>query len=237
MPPLVYLITFVISAYLLLNAVQARPSFLLLLPILILTIGVGWYLNKHIQEEHEETLKRGIQNTVDEQNAQHWLHQSFVPKTNILLKQHIKQTILYCGILLLAFIFFWSFLAAGLTNALLNIVIAGLLYAFFVFYVLHVDKWYRYFFKHVPKPYKHLKTNDWIHGYVLLFPFTLLCVLIYTVFNYKGDITTTLLAIPIFLMAYTLAFICLYCCSFLYKEYKKEEDKKVQDAIDDMVKE
>lgn len=175
-----------------------------------------------MQKEHEEQLKKSEQYAVDEAYAQNWLHQSFAPKTKILLQKHIKQTIFYCGVLLVLFIFFWSFLVAGLPNALLNVIIALILYAAFVVYVLHIDKWYRYIFKQIPKPYRHFKDNDWIHGYVLLLPFAFVCFMMYVGFNFK-NIVTFLVSIPTFILVYTLLFICGYCCYFVYKEYANEE--------------
>ncbi len=237
MNPLLYIITFAVSAYVLLSIVQPRPSFILLLPILLLTIGIGWYLNRHIQKEHEDALKKNVQYTFEEEDAQHWLHQSFVPKTNILLKKHIKEIIFYTGILLLLFIFIWSYLVAGLVNALLSVAIACVLYSLFVFYTLHADKWYRYFFKHIPKQYRHFQKNSWIHGYVILLPFTFFCFLLYLAFNYNGSILTLLLGIPVFVIAYSLIFICLYSGLYIYREYRKEELENAEESLEKYLKE
>ncbi len=237
MNPLLYIITFAVSAYVLLSIVQPRPSFILLLPILLLTIGIGWYLNKHIQKEHEDNLKKDVEYTLEEENATHWLHQSFIPKTNILLKNHIKEIIFYTGIVLLLFIFAWSYLVAGLTNAILSVCTAAILYSLFVFYTLHADKWYKYFFKHIPKQYKHFQKNNWIHGYVILLPFTFICFVIYLLFNYNGAILTLLLGIPVFILAYTLFFLALYSGSYLYREYRKDELENAEESLREYLKE
>ena len=237
MNPLLYILTFAVSAYILLSIAQPRPSFILLLPIMIFTIGIGWYLNRHIQKEHEDSIKKSAEYAIEEQDAQHWLHQSFVPKTNILLKKHIKEIIFYSGLILLLFIFLWTYLVAGLFNAILSVCVAGIMYAIFTFYTLHADKWYRYFFKHVPKEYRHFQKNNWIHGYVILFPFTLLCFLLYLAFNYNGVIFTIVLGIPVFIIAYTLVFICAYSGNYLYSEYRKEEIQKAEESLKEYMKE
>jgi hypothetical protein len=221
------LLGFIISIFTLLSIIQPLPSFLLLLPIILLTASVGWYLHRIMQREHEEQMKRHVQYEIDEENAQNWLHQSFVPKTKIMLQKHIKQTIVSCGIILVLFIFFWSYLVAGFHNALLSVLVALLLYTAFTVYILHVDKWYKNIFKRVPKPYRHFKNNDWIHGYAILLPFSFTCFIIYVAFNYR-DIVTIVLFIPSFVFVYTLLFIGLYCCYFVYKEYAKEESAKQQ---------
>jgi hypothetical protein len=212
-------------------ALQPRPSFLLLLPIILLTIGIGWFLNKQIQKDHQEYMQKGLQYTLDEENAQHWLHQSFIPKTQILLRKHIKELIFYSGVILLAFVFVWSYIVVGFTAAITNTIIAFVLYACFIFYTLHADKWYRYFFKNVPKKYRGLQKNDWIYGYVILFPFTLFCYFIYLNLTYTGTFLGLLIAIPTFILIYTLVFVALFCGTYLYNEYKKEEERTLNDEI------
>lgn len=235
----IYILTFAVSILFLLSTIQSRPSFLLLLPIVIATIGIGWYLNKQIQKDHEASVQKGIEYTLDEQNAQHWMHQSFIPKTQLLFRNHMKELVIYCGLLLLAFIFFWSYLVVGLINAGTNTFVAFMLYATFVFYTLHADKWYRYFFNHIPKQYQPIRKNDWIHGYVILLPFTFLCFLIYIGTNYTGNILNAIIAIPVFFLVYTLVFVSLYCGIYLYSEYKKEEEislnKEIKKATEEEV--
>lgn len=237
MQPLYTLLTGIISSFTLLLVVQPLPSFLVLLPIFILCILIGWYLNKHIQKEHEENIQKRVQYAVEEQKADHWLHQSFIPKTKILLRHHIRQLILFAGILLMLFIFFWTYFVAGLNNALVSVGIAIMLYSLFIFYLLYVEKWYRIFFKHLPKTYRHFKNNDWIHGYVVLLPFTLFCNVIYILFNYNASIVTLLLSLPAFFVVYTLTFLSLYCGVFLYKEYQKEKEQSVEENVEKMLKE
>lgn len=237
MQPLYSLLTGVASAFTLLFVVQPLPSFLLLLPILILCLVIGWYIHKHVQQEHEENLKKGFQYAVDEQNAEHWLHQSFVPKTKILLQHQTRKLILVTGTVLLLFIFFWTFLVAGLSSALLSVGIGIILYTVFIFYLLHVEKWYKYFFRHIPKQHRRFKNNDWIHGYVLLLPFSALCNIVYILFNYNANIFTLLISLPVFFFLYTLTFLCLYCGTFLYREYQKEKEQSIKENIEKMLKE
>lgn len=233
----IYLITFALSIFILLITVQPRPSFLLLLPIVLFTIGIGWFLNKQIQNDHQANLKKGLQYTLDEEDAQHWLHQSFIPKTQILLRKHIKELIFYCGVILLSFIYTWSYFVVGLMAAFTNTVVGLVLYACFIFYTLHADKWYRYFFNNIPKKYRNLRKNDWIHGYVILFPFSLFCYLIYLSLTYAGTLLGFLVALPTFILIYTLVFVALYCGMYLYNEYKKEEERTLNDEIKKMTEE
>jgi hypothetical protein len=237
MHPLYAILILILGSVVVLSIVQPLPSFLLLLPILFFTVLVGSYLNRHIQKEHEENLKQGLQYAVDEQNAEHWMHESFIPKTKILLKKHIKELIAYTGALLILFIFFWTYVVAGYFNALLAVFIAAVLYTLFVYYLLHADKWYRYFFKHIPKPYRRFKDNDWIHGYMLLLPFSLLCNVLYIIFNYNANLLTLLFSLPVFLFIYTLTFLCLYCGIFLYREYRKEEERKMKEHVEKILEE
>lgn len=235
MNSLIILIVFVVSAFVLISSVQGRPSFLLLLPIVILAVGIGWYLNKQIQKEHEENLQKGFAYTKDEVDAEHWLHQTFIPKTTLLFKKHIKEAIIYSGIILSVFVFVWSYIVAGLDTALLDVFITIVLYGIFVFYALHADKWYRLLFKRFPRRYRHLKNNDWIHAYITLLPFAFVCFLFYVLFNYRGDIIATVLGIPLFLFVFTVGFVCLYCFFLIYKQYQKDEQKKVDDALKDVL--
>lgn len=211
MHPFVYLLVFTLSTVLILAMVQSRPSFLLILPIMLASIGIGWYVDKHIQFEFDS----------NDHEIKHWFHRSFIPKKEILLKKHIKETIMYCGILLLGLTFFWSYFVAGLLNAVLCVFIAALLYSGFIFYILHADKWYNNFFDKILPKHKHLKKNEWIQGYVVFLPFSFLCLLIYVVFNYSGTLLATLAAIPLFLFVYTMVFVSLYCGIHLYNEYEK----------------
>lgn len=231
MQPLLSIVSFVVTAFVLLYALQGRPSFLLLLPSILLAIVIGWYLHKHIQKEHEENLQKGFTYIKDEEAAKLWMHQSFAPKTKVLLINHIKQTIIYSGLILFAFIFVWSYLVAGLSNALLSVLVTAVLYALFVLYILHVEKWYRFIFKRIPKTYRLLKNSDWIHAYVILLPFTFVCYLFYLAFNYTGNLLATILALPVYLMLYSLVFLCMYCFSYVYKEYQKEQEKKANDVV------
>lgn len=237
MQPLYTLITGIISTWSLLAVVQPLPSFLLLLPILVLCIMIGWYLNKHIQKEHEENIKKGFQYALDQQYAEHWLHQSFVPKTKIILQQNIRKLIFFAGIVLLFFIFFWTYVVAGLHNAFVSVGIGIILYTIFIFYLLHIEKWYRYFFKHIPKPYRHFKHNNWMHGYVLLLPFSLVCNILYILFNYNANLYQLLFSLPVFFFIYTLAFISFYCGIFLYREYQKEKEQNVEENVEKMLRE
>lgn len=237
MQPLYSLLTGIASTFTLLFVTQPLPSFLLLLPIFILCVLIGWYLNTYIQKEHEKNIQKGFQYAVDEENADHWLHQSFIPKTKILLQYHIKKLIILTGVVLLLFVFFWTYFVAGLYNALLSIGITIILYTVFIFYLLHVEKWYRYYFKHIPKQYRHLKNNDWIHGYVILLPFCVLCNILYILFNYNANLVTWLLSLPIFFFVYTLTFLCLYCGVFLYREYQKEKEQTLEENVEKMLKE
>src|SRR5580692_6231658 len=83
-------VAFVLVALMVLLAAQNNTSFLLLFPMLLLLLVVSWYLYKEIQRENEESLKRGIRYLEEEQEAQIWLHKSFVPKMRKLAKKELR---------------------------------------------------------------------------------------------------------------------------------------------------
>src|SRR6266581_4549881 len=94
-------IAVLIIALVILTMTQSSSSFLFVLPILLLTFGVSWYLYKEIQKEHEEDLKRSIRYIKEEKEAQIWLHDSFIPKVKTLAKKEMRMIILTNGIVLM----------------------------------------------------------------------------------------------------------------------------------------
>src|SRR5579864_1871345 len=112
-------VVFIILALILLT-MQSNPPFIFLFPILLFTLVISWYLYKEIKRDNEENLKRGIRYMQEEAEAQRWLHKSFVPKVRSLAKKELQNIIYASGIVLLSFIFLWSFFVSGLQAAFVN---------------------------------------------------------------------------------------------------------------------
>jgi cbb3-type cytochrome oxidase subunit 3 len=66
---------------------QSNPPIFILLPIILFTLGICWYLYHEIKKDHQQDLKRGIHRMQDEKEAQIGLHKSFVPQVRRLAKK------------------------------------------------------------------------------------------------------------------------------------------------------
>lgn len=203
---------------------QSSPPFFLLLPILLFTLLISWYLYKEIQKEHLEDLTRQIKYIQDEQEAQKWMKSSFMPKVRTLAKKELRTVIVASGFLMICFIFLWSFFVGGIITAILNTIIGLLFFVSFLIYALYTPKEFTHIFKRVPHRYRHHSKNDWVHAYILLFPFALLGFFLYSLTTTGEGVIGSLIATFIFLFSYTFIFISIYCLWFLYQEYQKERE-------------
>ena len=217
--------------------VSTNVAYFYIFPILIITIFINWFLHKEIKRDHEENLQNGIRYAKEEIDAQHWLHDIFIPKVRRLLKKELRSIILASGVILLSFIFVWSFFVNGLTNALINTFVAAILFATFICYALVSPKIFHSLFKRIPKRYQKYQHNDWVHGYLLLLPISVLTFLLLSVTNTPGNFLSNLLEIPLFIFFYSLFFVCLYCSWVMYYQYKREEESELKKSVKKMVEE
>ncbi len=220
-------VAFIFIALVLLT-LQSNPPFLFLFPILLLTLVISWYLYKEIKKENEENLKQGIRYMQEEAQAKRWLHKSFVPKARSLAKKELRAIIIACGVVLLSFIFLWSFFVSGLLAALLNTILCLLFFLGFIIYTLYAPKEFTKIFRHVPTRYRHHSKNDWVHAYILLLPFAVIGFFLYSLTTTGEGIGRSLYDAILFLFSYTFLFICVYCIWFLYKEYQKEVEESLK---------
>ena len=225
-----------IITLILLTLVEGYTSFFFLLPILLVTFIVSWYLYREIQRDHEENLKRDIRHIKEEQDAQQWLHKSFVPKIRRLAKKEMRTIIITSGILLMSFIFLWSYFVNGLMSAVVNMVLGLLFFLGFIIYALYAPKEFTHLFKHIPQRYRHHSKNDWVHGYLLLFPFAIVSFFLYSLTTTGEGFIGSLYTTVIFLFSYTLLFIALYCIWFLYREYQKEAEQSAKKVAKEILK-
>jgi hypothetical protein len=221
---------FILIALILLTT-QGNLSFVVLLPILLLTLIISWYLYKEIQRDNEESVKQSIKYMQQEEQAQKWLHKSFVPKARKLAKRELGSIILASGTILLSFIFLWSFFVSGLVTALLNTILCLFFFVGFIFYTLYAPKEFTHIFKHLPPRYRHHSKNDWAHAYLLLLPFAIAGYFLYSLTTTGEGIGRVFWETLAFFFSYTFLFICLYCLWFLYKEYQKEMEERVKKEI------
>jgi len=224
--PRILAIAFIFLALVLLT--QGNPPFLFIVPILIFTIIISWYLYKEIQKENDESLKRAIHYIQEEQNAQHWLKKSFVPKARKLAQRELRNIIIASGFILLIFIFLWSFFVSGFTAAILNSLLGLLFFVGFIIYTLYAPKEFTRILRHVPNRYRHHTKNDWVHAYLLLLPFVVLGFFFYSVTTTGEGIVISFWETIAFLFSYTLLFISVYCLWFLYQEYQKDLEKSMK---------
>ena len=227
----------VIIIFFLLGITQNNPSNLMLLPILFITIVISWYLHREIRREHEENLKHGIRYAKDELEAQQWLEKSFIPKVRLVTKRHMLAILAASGTIFLSFLFVWSFFVGGLITALLNTGIGLALFAGCIVYILLTPKELDRLFRHVPASYRHHKSNEWVHAYLVLLPFATICYLLYSLTTAYQGMLQLLFCLPGFLFFYTLSFICLYCFLYLYHEYRKEQLEEIKKVAKKMIEE
>jgi cbb3-type cytochrome oxidase subunit 3 len=233
--PRVAAIAFVIVAIVLLT-LQGSTSFFIIFPILLLLLGTSWYLYKELAKQNEEIFEQSIKYIQEEQEAQIWLKKSFVPKARKLAKKELRIIILASVILLISFIFLWSFFVSGLLAAILNTVIGFLFFIGFIIYTLYAPKEFTHVFKHAPRRYRRHSKNDWVHGYLLLLPFALVGFFLYSLTTTGEGALNSLFATIIFFFSYTLLFICLYCIWYLYKEYLKEREEERKKEAKEILK-
>ncbi len=207
---------------------QNNTTFFMLLPILIFSLGICWYLYYEIRKDHEENLKRGIHHMQAERDAQVWLHRSFVPQVRRLAKKEMRVIIIVSGILLIGFIFLWSYFVAGFLAAILNTIIGLFFFLTFLIYALYTPHEFNHLFQHVPERFRHHSKNDWIHAYILLLPFAMLGFFLYSITTTGEGIIVSLIATGVFLFSYTFLFICVYCLWYLYTEYQKDNEQSLK---------
>ena len=217
-----------IVALMVLILTQSSPPFFLLLPILLFTLVISWYLYTEIQKENLDTIRREIKYIQDEQEAQRWMKSSFIPKVKKLAKKELRTVIVAGGFLVVSFIFLWSFFVGGFITAILNTIIGLLFFVSFLIYALYTPKEFTHIFKRVPQRYRHHSKNDWVHAYLLLFPFAILGFFLYSLTTTGEGVIGSLVATVIFLFSYTFIFISIYCLWFLYQEYQKEREQTVR---------
>ncbi|SRR6266568_4730247 len=227
-------VVFIFIALVLLT-LQSNPPFLFLFPILLLTLVISWYLYKEIKRDNEENLKQGIRYMQEEAEAKRWLHKSFVPKTRSLAKKELRAIIIAYGVILLSFIFLWSFFVNGLLSALLNIFLGLLFFLGFIIYTLYAPKEFTRIFRHVPVRYRHHSKNDWVHAYILLLPFAVIGFFLYSLTTTGEGLSRSLYDALLFLFSYTFLFICVYCIYFLYQEYQKEVEESLKKTAKKMM--
>ena len=214
---------------------QNNPPFFFLFPILLFLLGVSWFLYREIQKENEESYQQGIRYMQKEAEAQRWLKKSFMPKVRKLVERELQILIFASALILVSFIFLWSFFVAGFTAAVINTGIGILFFVGFLIYTLYAPKEFTHLFKHVPLRYRHHSKNDWVHGYLLLFPFAMVGYFLYAAINGEGFIES-LFATVIFLLSYTLLFVCVYCIWYLYREYQKDLEHEVKKAAKELIR-
>ena len=173
----------------------------------------------------------------EEAEAQVWLNKSFTPKMRTLAKKELKAVIIASGVVLLSFIFLWSFFVSGLYAAVLNSLLGLILFIGFILYTLYAPREFTKVFKHVPHRYRHHSKNDWVHAYLILFPFAALGLFLYSLTTTGESILNSLLATVVYLFSFTVIFISIYCLWYLYKEYQKELEETIRKESKKMLKE
>jgi hypothetical protein len=229
-------LTFILVAFVLLT-MQSNPPFFILFPILLLTLVTSWYLYKEIKRDNEESLEQGIRYMQEEAQAQRWLHKSFVPKARKLAKRELGSIIIASGAVLLSFVFLWSYFVSGFFAAWSNTLMALFFFLGFILYTLYAPREFTKITRHVPRRYRHHSKSDWVHAYLLLFPFAAIAFFLYSLTTTGESVTQSLVATIIFLFSYTLLFICLYCIWFLYREYQKEVEEKLKQTAKKLLNE
>jgi len=233
----IIILVVLLVSFIFLTFTQGNPSFLMLIPILLFTIIIGWYLFNEIQKEHEESLKRDIRYIQEEQEAQVWLHKSFVPKVKRLAKKELQIIIVACLIIAMTFIFLWSYFVSGFLSAILNSLITLFILLCFIVYSLYAPKEFDHIFKRLPKRFQKYSKNSWVHAYILLFPFAIVGYFIYSLTTTGEGILQSIIATVVFLFTYTFIFICSYCLWFLYDEYEKENEELLKKTAKKILKE
>ena len=224
-------------ALIVITITQGNPPFFLLLPILLFTLIISWYLYTEIHKDNEEALERGINYLEDEKEAQQWMKRSFVPRVKRLAKKEMRLVIVASGFLLVSFIFLWSFFVGGFITAIVNTIVGLLFFVSFLIYALYTPKEFKHIFKRVPRRYRHHNKNDWVHAYLLLFPFAIPAFFILSLTTTGEGVATSLINTVIFLFYYTIIFISMYCLWFLYKEYQKEREESLKKTARKILKE
>lgn len=229
-------VAFILVALMIVLVAQNSTSFLLFFPILLLLLVVSWYLYREIQRDNEETLKREIKYMEEERDAQVWLHKSFVPRMQKFARKEMRLVIAANGFLLACFIFLWTFFVGGLHAAFINTLVGLCFFLVFVLYALDAPKEFDHIFRHAPRRLRHHSKNNWVHAYLLLFPFAIIGFFLYSLTTGGEGVIESLIATVIFIFSYTFLFIGIYSIWFLYQEYQKEREESLQKTAKKILK-
>ena len=227
---------FILIAFVLLT-MQSNPPFFVIFPILLLTLVISWYLYKEIQRDNDESLRQGIHYMQQEAQAQRWLHKSFVPKARKFAKRELGSITIASGVILLSFVFLWSFFVSGFFAAWSNTLLALLFFLTFILYTFYAPREFTKITRHVPARYRHHSKSDWFHAYLLLFPFAGIAFFLYSLTTTGESVLRSLGETIVFLFSYTLLFICLYCIWFLYRDYQKDIEEKLKKTTKKIINE
>ena len=171
----------------------------------------GIFLTFYLSKEYERTQQE---------------KQPLTEDTLAYVKIRRMMILIYCAIFFLVTSFLWGYFDNGFLGALKNLLYMGLLFWFFVMYVLLVPSFYDKIKNLLPENLRKALSGDWQKGYTLLFPITYGVYLLYPLETIRSALSLKLLHFPLFFVVYTFSFLSLYCIVYFYADINKKTIKQ-----------
>jgi hypothetical protein len=226
-----FLIAAAVFGFFLLFALIEGMTPVLIFPIIALIAFAVMYLVKQGQQDIENNIKDGVRYTVEDQEAEQWIKQDLAPRTLSYIKHKHWPIIIYCFLFVVGLAYLWSYLTLGSESALYNTIYAAILFVILAGYSLLGPRLFNVIYKKIPKPYRRYIKSDWVRGYLFLLPLTAVAYLLSPFINNGEPVATRIISLPIFLLGYTLLFLCGFAIIYLRQETKKEEEKQLKKSV------
>lgn len=222
--------------FLLLFAFLQGLSLLLIFPAIAFTLFAALYLVRQGQKDIENNIKDGVRYTIEDQEADQWIKHDLAPRTFKYIKHRHWPVIIYTFLFIMGLAYVWSYLTVGSEGAMRNLLFAGILFWIIVAYSFIAPRILNFGYKRLPKRFRKYAGNDWMRGYVFLLPLTFIAY-VFSPFISSGEpAMERLLALPIFFLGYTFLFLCTMSILYLYRENKKEEEKRLKKSVKEYLK-
>ena len=231
-----YLVVAALFAFFLLFALTEGLTPLLIFPLIALVAFAALYLVKQGQKDIENNIKDGVRYTIEDQEAEQWIKHDLAPTTLSYIKHTYWPIIIYSFLGVLGVAYLWSYLTLGSDSALHNTIFAAILFAVLVVYAFVAPRVFNMLFRLVPKHYRKRVQNDWVRGYLFLLPLTAVAYILSPFISNGEPMAARLIALPGFLLGYTLLFLGGTAVLYLRQESKKEEEKRLKKSVEEYLR-
>jgi hypothetical protein len=206
-----------------------------ILPIIIITTYIAYYLHTQIEKENQERLEKEIALAIEDLDAEKWIKDSLVPQTISYGKRKRWTIIIYTILFVAGLIFVWQYIHQGLSTAIRDVIIVCLLFGLFIFYLYKIPSLSRQFSVILPAKLKSYHLGEWGGAYFFLLPVAIFLYFLYPPAEILKSFTSKLTSLPLFFLGYTFSFLSLYSIIYISKEMENDEKNKLERELKDLV--